>query len=296
MSWEEKGTHLTEFAKEMKNSGHKEKFRQEVMTRAVKKYEKDLRDHENRTKNMYRNREERELEKEQKGGEMKKDSWFRKKEVRGQQKTTSILRVPYTAGILKQKMANILKRVKQPKGTHAVAHEDNGDKLHHQLLRPDPFPASTCGRTECKTKVKGVAGECKGTCWQNHVNYTVMCKKCEEDRIQRSNTNSDKKHIYLGETSRGCFTRFSDEKKACRPKTKNFMYQHVIEKHEGDIGNEFVIKRENIDKDPMRRVIRESVRIRRAEEDESIILMNTKEEHFGVQTIRGNFSKDWAGL
>ena len=160
MSWEEKGAHLTEFAKEMKNSGHKEKFREEVMNTAVKKYERDLVDHESGKKNMYRNREEREIEKEQKGGEMKKDSWFRKRGSEKQQKTTSILRVPYTEGILKKEIQKVIVTARQPEGTNAAAYEDNGDKLHHQLVRPDPFPAITCGRTECKTVVEGVEGEC----------------------------------------------------------------------------------------------------------------------------------------
>ena len=41
MEWEEKGVFLTEYAREMKNSGHDEKFRREVMKKAVAKYERE---------------------------------------------------------------------------------------------------------------------------------------------------------------------------------------------------------------------------------------------------------------
>ena len=56
---------------------------------------------------------------------------------------------------------------------------------------------------------------------------------------------------------------------------------------------EFRIKRHKIDKDPIRRIIRESVRIERVVKDNSVIVMNIKEEHFGVQTVRGSFNSEW---
>ena len=60
MEWEEKGVFLTEYAREMKNSGHDEKFRREVMKKAVAKYERELREHNSVKKDLNRNREERE--------------------------------------------------------------------------------------------------------------------------------------------------------------------------------------------------------------------------------------------
>ena len=70
------------------------------------------------------------------------------------------------------------------------------------------------------------------------------------------------------------------------------MYKHAVEKHGGDLDNEYVIKRERIDKDPMRRILRESIRIDNTEKERTKVLMNSKEEHFGTQTIRANFSRD----
>ena len=287
MTWEEKGVFLTEFAIEMRNSGHDEKFREEVMNRAVKKYEKDLEEHNSGKKNLYRNRKEREEECKQKGGKRTKDSWFRKKGGKDKERTTSILRVPYTRGVLKEEMDKTLSIAQKPEGTCTVAYEESGQKLHHMLVRPDPFPKEECGRAQCRTVVEGLEGGCRGTCWQQHVNYSIYCRKCEREREQGGNT--DKSYVYVGESSRGCYKRFEGHRKS---KHNGFMYKHAIEKHGGDLENDFVIKRERVDKDPMRRILRESIKIDNIEKDNNKLLMNSKEEHFGTQTIRANFSRD----
>ena len=58
------------------------------------------------------------------------------------------------------------------------------------------------------------------------------------------------------------------------------MYTHVIDMHEGNTSNEFKIQRHRIDKDPIRRIIRESIRI-----ESSVVVMNTKDDQFGVQKV-----------
>ena len=50
--------------------------------------------------------------------------------------------------------------------------------------------------------------------------------------------------------------------------------------------------RHRIDQDPLRRILRESIRIVNAENDDSVKLMNTKEEYFGVKTVRPYFTQN----
>ena len=72
------------------------------------------------------------------------------------------------------------------------------------------------------------------------------------------------------------------------------MHEHKEKKHDGNLNKEeFVINRHSVDKDVMRRIVRESIRIEAAEKDPSITLMNRKEEHFGTVTVRSNFGIDW---
>ena len=70
------------------------------------------------------------------------------------------------------------------------------------------------------------------------------------------------------------------------------MHKHEIENHRGARQIEYLIKREKVDKDPMRRILRESIRIESAVKNRAIKLMNTKEEHFGIQTVRAKFGRD----
>jgi hypothetical protein len=292
LPWKEKGHFLTEYAKEMKASGHSEKFRKEIITRAMKKYENELKSHEEGKNNMYRNREEREKEIEAKGGKKNKATWFRKRGKEGETEETSILRIPYTEGVLKKRINNEIQRGKNPPGTKVKVQEDSGERLLHQLVKPDPFAKESCGRPDCRTVTKGAQGPCRGTCWQQHVNYTVICKTCADE----AKKGNGKKVMYIGESSRGCYTRFRKEEMKNNPTVKGYMYEHSEEKHGGNQQNEYVIQRETIDKDVMRRIVRESIRIEEAEEDPSIELLNGKEEHFGVVTVRANFGMDWGQL
>ena len=71
-----------------------------------------------------------------------------------------------------------------------------------------------------------------------------------------------------------------------------FMHQHTTEKHDEQHGIKYIIKRERVDKDPMRRQLRESIRIENDSKNELIELLNSKEEHFGTQTVRAQFSRN----
>ena len=289
MDWKEKGKFVTEYAKEMKNSGHSEKFRKEIIERAIEKYKTILHRHNNGEKIMYRTRQERKVEIAERGGKAEKDTWFRGTKNGGKEETTSILRVPYTRGVMKSLVNRTLKTNKKPEGTLAMAQEDSGDRLLHQLVKPDPFPSLSCGRPTCKTITnRNLDGACNNTCWQNHVNYTVICKECEQNRRKE-----DKKFVYIGESSRGCHTRYLQEREEYNQEKKGFMYKHAEECHGGDQSIEFVMRRECVNKDPVRRVVMEALRIERAVGDPSIVIMNSREEHYGPQMVRSKFGTEW---
>ena len=71
------------------------------------------------------------------------------------------------------------------------------------------------------------------------------------------------------------------------------MFKHAVEAHGGREDLKFYIVREKIDKDPMRRILRESIRIREKEMMENVQLMNTEEEFHSLKTIRTEFSRNW---
>ena len=285
LSLTEKGQHLTDFAYSLKLSGHSENFRRDIIERAVKRYNKEIENHNSGSQDIYRSREDRKEQIRIKGGKIKKDNWYKKKNKIGE-KITSILNVPYTNGALLKEIKEIVKQSPNPTGTRMNVQEEEGVKLCHQLVRPDPFPRKNCPRPDCKTIKDKDHDSCYETCYQGNVNYIITCDTCE-------NTKTDKeiKNIYIGETSRGCYERMKGHLEQYRGK-KGFMFKHAVDHHNSAMDLKFSITRERIDKDPLRRIIRESVRINNSEFSETTNLMNTKEEFFGVKTIRATFSQE----
>ena len=58
----DRGKHVTNFANEMKNSGHKEHFRNIVINKATNKFSIEHQKHKEGEKDLYRSREQREKE------------------------------------------------------------------------------------------------------------------------------------------------------------------------------------------------------------------------------------------
>jgi hypothetical protein len=74
---------------------------------------------------------------------------------------------------------------------------------------------------------------------------------------------------YKGESSRTPLTRASQHLEAYRKKDeKSFMYDHTVKEHGGVVGGsrDYVLTVTATDRDPVRRVLREAVRIRSAVE------------------------------
>ena len=68
MDWKDKAYHLTMFSLAMYRSGHSQAFRDVVLGKAVSKYVNMMKNHEDRSRVMYRSKEERELGVRETGG------------------------------------------------------------------------------------------------------------------------------------------------------------------------------------------------------------------------------------
>ena len=287
--WEEKGKHLTDFANSMKCSGHQEEFRRTVFNKAVARYEKELENHIQGVKDIYRSKEERKIDTREKGGKASKDTWFRQAKRPGNRtKTTSVMKVPFTSGVLSSELSKSMKETTPIEGISTRIQESGGNRMKEQIIRPDPFSMERCSRNDCRTISKGKnATGCGETCFQGNVNYTITCDACER---QREGDPSSTLYLYIGESARGCYERFKGHMDSYRQK-KGFMWRHAEEVHDESKNLTFSIIREAVDPDPMRRIVRESVRINQNEWRSDVKLMNTKDEFFGVKTVRTTFSQ-----
>ena len=82
------------------------------------------------------------------------------------------------------------------------------------------------------------------------------------------------------------------------------MWHHVRDVHGGEMGEDphgdFFMQQEGVDVDPIRRILRESVRICRMRTEEAkgekdsgkIVVMNGKDEWFGVKLVTPTFVQE----
>ena len=286
-TWTERGEHLTDFACSLQASGHEERLRYEVFRKAIRKFKQELLKHQSGRRDLYRTREQQKKDIESRGGKTTKDSWFKDMKTREKEPVTSVFKVPFTGGKLVKQVQESLARWDRPEGVRVKVQEGGGKKLKEALVKQDPFPRKSCGREDCPIGMK-----CKERCYQEHVNYEMRCEECEE---KRKADGRREKYIYYGETSRGCYIRNGGHMRAYKKKEgseEGFMWNHARDVHEGRKDLSFEMRREATDRDPMRRVLRESVKINNAKNQEDVILMNSKSEYFGPQVVRATFGME----
>ena len=292
-SWIDRGRHLTEYAKSLQASGHSEMFRKRIFRIAIEKFKKDLADHNTGSKDMYRKREDRIEETNKKGGKATKDNWFKRKGER----TTSILKVPYSNGKLTKELEKGIIRCKEPEGIKTRIQESGGQKLRNCLMRADPFPQKNCSRPDCPVVTQSTQ-ECRDTCSQGHATYIARCQMCTEVIQEAKTAGNDVRdlppdYVYIGETSRGLYVRHDQHiKQYSGKKEAGFMRKHAEEVHGGARDLKFTIERTACDRDPIRRIIRESVQIIAARKNRDYQVMNSKDEYFGVRVVTPQFLQE----
>ena len=169
--------------------------------------------------------------------------------------------------------------------------------MKDSLMRADPFPQRKCFRTDCPV-VAGDSTDCRETCFQGHATYVARCQVCTQarekaraDLMEGNDIPPD--YVYVGETSRGLYVRHGKHVEKFRTGDgSGFMSKHAVERHGGDLNLRFSMERTATDRDPMRRVIRESIQIVRAREERDKQMMNSKDEYFGVRVVRPNFTQE----
>ena len=173
----------------MRYSGHGESFRLTVLKRVIGRYQAELSNHLEGRKKMFRSREERELDTEQKRCKSQKDTWFRSGGA------TSTLTVPVSPnGELAEKVRKNLLRGRQPKGTMTKVVEDCGRSSRSGLVRTNQFCKQECGRNDCVLCFQK-EGNKSAKCMVSNVGYEGRCSRCTT------------RFSYIGETARTAYTR-----------------------------------------------------------------------------------------
>ena len=130
--WSEKAKYLTEFALELKTAGHVERFRKVILEKAVARYQRELVEHMEGKKDLYRSREERLRQLEERGGRAERDDWFKG----GSRKCTAVLKVPMTTdGELKKTIDQVIQKTRAPTGVNTRTQKAGGRSTKACLFR-----------------------------------------------------------------------------------------------------------------------------------------------------------------
>ena len=123
---------------------------------------------------------------------------------------------------------------------------------------------------------------CNMQCFSANINYQYLCVICEEKNIKdakeeyEDQKNEDEirfvtknQHEYNGESSRSAQTRNLKHLEDYRQKKGSWMMDHRKDQHGGVVGpdkgsKDFKMKVVSIDKDPIRRITHEAIRVKDA--------------------------------
>ena len=134
---------------------------------------------------------------------------------------------------------------------------------------------------------------CRSRCYKSNINYIYTCTRCEQEQ---SSTDGEEQQVaqYRGESSRTSYSRNRDHQKLFRQKNDSFMWDHIAEKHgEEASGEDFRMELCKADSNPMRRVLREAIRIKRAGDGEVMEIPDADGKMTKVKITLLNDKREW---
>jgi hypothetical protein len=260
---------MEDYARMLRRSGYSERFRHEVITDAVRGFEKMLKAEEEGGRPVDRPRDYQEASR-RRAKEDKRGRYYRK-EKRGTRVREGVIIIPPTPDSV---LAKELKKICQEelKGTNiSLAIQERGGRRLGQALGttvPGRGERRHCQREKCFACNSGQEGVCRKT----GLGYEITCNVCQ------SNNNIISK--YAGETGKNLYMRGTDyvrdvdKKLADKP-----LWKHVIEKHGGRMEvpmfQHFTMSLTQHFTFPQRRKANEGVRIAHLDPDTRL---NSKDE------------------
>ena len=248
---------ITDYMVRMRQAGYGERYRKNILTRALGIHDKMVAENESGTRPLNRPREWQ-VEERRSRKQKKKHSWS----ARGGY--IAPIFIPATPGGELAKIVREVAECEAEPGLKFKVVESGGRSIAQQVQRSNPTATPGCQNSDCLAcKTCPGAG---GDCLKSNVQYELVCKLCP----------SDDTCTYIGETSRNLYTRAkehlkkSESKKQCQD---SFIKKHQEAKH-GDAPPDFDAKVMEKFRDCLTRQVSEGVAIRRS----SKTTLNSKSE------------------
>ena len=273
---------MEDFARMLKRSGYSERFRHEVISDAVRGYQKKLQKEAEGGRPVDRPREYQEVERRMARTE-KRERYYRKENRSSKVREGVIITPPTPNSILANEMKKICVEELRGSNISLSVQERGGRRLAQELgvTVPGGSQKLNCQRFNCFPCNTGNEGVCRKT----GAGYQIDCNVCGEESI----TNK-----YAGETGKNLFNRGANHVNDVEKKRTNTpLWKHILEKHNGvmaiPIFSHFQMKLIQFFSKPQRRKANEGVRISHLDPD---IRMNSKDEflqgcNIFMQPVRG---------
>ena len=179
LPWDEAVKHVSYFSKRMQFSGYPEEFRRDVVSEAVRRYDRKMeRKNQISTTNLIPKQQRQKVDCE-------KHQWYARN---GEFK--SVMFVEATPGSeLKKKVENVIRRVKMK----IKVVERVGATIKGLLQRSNPFGMTDCKRQKCMICCQGCGSDCR----TRGCVYEYKCEDCSR--------------VYRGQTGRSIYERNKEQ-------------------------------------------------------------------------------------
>ena len=207
---------MTAWAMKLKRSGYPETVRHQVITEAVRKFEKMCKEEDEGGRPVHRARSwqksARRLEKERKG-----TTWHKSNPER----VSAPLIIDPTAGALTEKMKAVCKDFGATMGMDVKVVERAGKAVKSDA-KSEPLRNKSCGRDNCMCCSSGNEGGCE----TNSIAYKIECQGC---------LAAGKSAEYEGESARNGFSRGLEHQDSLRKEREDSpLWKHCQLVHNGE--------------------------------------------------------------
>ena len=257
---------MVKWAMKLRRSGYPASFRHQVITAAIGRYRRLVRDEENGVRPIHRPREwkrkERRLAKQN-----KRSNWHSK----GSGLVSAPLIVDPVPGNMLDKMRSVCSKFEESHGIRVQVCPRAGKSVKLDA-KPEPLRKLGCERQDCLPCQS--SGSRKGDCEKNSITYTITCETCKLE---------GKKTTYEGETGRNAFSRGVELQQGLHQKSdQSALWKHCVLQHSSQEA-EFSMVVVQCHSSCISRQVHEAVRISRTDAE---IILNSKSEFHQAPLIR----------
>ena len=256
LNWDEEIAPVcSQYMARMMQAGYSENYRKNILTKALRIYDKMTKDDQEGVRPMYRPKDWQAIQR-RKDKVNKKHEWSNKGGH-----IAPIFDPPTPNGELARALRQIAEKEAEA-GVLFKIIETGGTTMKTSIQKSNPTATAGCEDEQC-IACKAGRGE-GGNCRSCSINYQVDCQLCPADKRSR----------YIGESARNLFSRGKEHLGRYRNRDKkSFMQKHQSRKHPG-LAGDYTAKVTGSSRDCLTRQVREAVLIRRSE----VPVLNSKTE------------------